>query len=134
VRVTTSLDESIRCPVDAGALRQILLNLLDNAVKYGPVGQEVRVTLERAPDGKSARIVVEDEGPGIPKDRRERVWEPFYRLDRDAESAVAGSGIGLSVVRELAAQHGGSATIEDSLVGARIVVELPLCRSGGDVA
>src|SRR5918999_378182 len=134
VRVTTSLDESIRCPVDAGALRQILLNLLDNAVKYGPVGQEVRVTLERAPDGKSARIVVEDEGPGIPKDRRDRVWEPFYRLDRDAESAVAGSGIGLSVVRELAAQHGGSATIEDSLVGARIVVELPLCRSGGDVA
>jgi signal transduction histidine kinase len=126
VRVTTTLDETIRCAVDPGALRQILLNLLDNAVKYGPIGQEVRVTLERSPDGRHARIVVEDEGPGIPKDRRERVWEPFYRLDRDADSAVAGSGIGLSVVRELATKHDGTAMIEDSRRGARVVVELPL--------
>jgi signal transduction histidine kinase len=126
VRVTTMLDDTIRCCVDPGALRQILLNLLDNAVKYGPIGQEVRVTLERSGDRKSARIVVEDEGPGIPKGSRERVWEPFYRLDRDASSAVAGSGIGLSVVRELATKLGGSARIEDSRSGARIVVELPL--------
>jgi signal transduction histidine kinase len=129
VRVTTRLDESIRCPVDPGAMRQILLNLIDNAVKYGPVRQEVRVTLERTADGKSARIVVEDEGPGIPKERRARVWEPFYRLDRDADAAVAGSGIGLSVVRELATKLGGSARIEDSPVGARVVVELPLCEA-----
>jgi signal transduction histidine kinase len=126
VRVTTLLDDAIRCAVDAGALRQILLNLLDNAVKYGPIGQEVRVILERSGDGKRARIVVEDEGPGIPKASRERVWEPFYRLDRDASSAVAGSGIGLSVVRELATKLGGSARIEDSQSGARVVVELPL--------
>jgi signal transduction histidine kinase len=129
VRVNATLDDTIRSPVDPGALRQILLNLLDNAVKYGPIGQEVRVALERSPGGKSARIVVEDEGPGIPKVSRERVWEPFYRLDRDATSAVAGSGIGLSVVRELATKLGGSATIEDSAKGARIVVELPLCRA-----
>jgi signal transduction histidine kinase len=128
VRVAMTLDETIRCPVDPGALRQILLNLLDNAVKYGPVGQEVRIALARSPDGRFARIVVEDEGPGIPRERRERVWEPFYRLDRDADSAVAGSGIGLSVVRELATKLGGSARIEDSRVGARLVVELPLCQ------
>ena len=83
------------------------------------------MTLERSGDGKLARVIVEDEGPGIPRDRRERVWEPFYRLDRDADSAVAGSGIGLSVVRELATKLGGSARIEDSRVGARVVVELP---------
>src|SRR5919202_590139 len=130
VRVVTTLDETLRAPVDAGALRQILLNLLDNAVKYGPVGQEVRVVLERSGGGKTARIVVEDEGPGIPRERRERVWEPFYRLERDADSAVAGSGIGLSVVRELATKLGGSAAIEESARGARVVVELPL--TGGD--
>jgi signal transduction histidine kinase len=134
VRVTPVLDDTIRCVVDPGALRQILLNLLDNAVKYGPIGQEVRVLLERSADGKSARIVVEDEGPGIPKAARQRVWEPFYRLDRDASSAVAGSGIGLSVVRELATKLGGSATIEDSRQGARVVVELPLGRTAGRTA
>jgi signal transduction histidine kinase len=131
VRVTTTLDESIRASVDPGALRQILLNLLDNAVKYGPIGQEVRVTLERSPDRKSGHIVFEDEGPGIPKGSREKVWEPFYRLDRDASSAVAGSGIGLSVVRELATKLGGSARIEDSQRGARIVVELPVRQEAG---
>jgi signal transduction histidine kinase len=131
VRVTAVLDESIRCSVDPGALRQILLNLLDNAVKYGPIGQEVHVILERSGDRKSARIIVEDEGPGIPKGSRDKVWEPFYRLDRDATSAVAGSGIGLSVVRELATKLGGSARIEDSRQGARVVVQLPVCQEAG---
>ena len=131
VRVSLTTDESIRCRVDAGALRQILLNLLDNAVKYGPAGQEVRVTLDRAPGGESARIVVEDQGAGIPRERRDQVWEPFYRLDRDASSAVAGSGIGLSVVRELARRQGGTARIEDSRAGTRFVVDLPLCSTAG---
>ena len=112
-------------------MRQILLNLLDNAVKYGPIGQEVRVTLERSGDRKLARIIVEDQGPGIPKASRAKVWEPFYRLDRDASSAVAGSGIGLSVVRELATKLGGSARIEESGQGARVVVELPIRQEAG---
>jgi signal transduction histidine kinase len=128
-RVVTTLDDSIRCAVDVGALRQVLLNLLDNAVKYGPVGQEVRVSLERSTDGRFARIMVDDQGPGVPENCRTQVWEPFYRLDRDASSAVAGSGIGLSVVRELATMHGGTATIENGPVGtgARFIVLLPLC-------
>jgi len=130
VRVVRELDETLRCHVDAGALRQILLNLLDNAVKYGPLGQEVHVTLDRSPRTGFARIIVEDQGPGIPRERRNHVWEPFYRLDRDAESAVAGSGIGLSVVRELVHRHGGTATIVDAQVGARFIVELPTCANG----
>jgi predicted Zn-dependent peptidase len=94
-------------PVDADALRQMLLNLLDNAVKYGPAQQTITVSLE-ALDGR-ARIRVEDEGPGIPAADRERVWDRFWRLERDRGSAVAGTGIGLSVVRELVALHGGRA-------------------------
>ncbi|MEP6619016.1 MAG: HAMP domain-containing sensor histidine kinase [bacterium] len=125
VAIVPVLDEGIRCSVDTGALRQILLNLLDNAVKYGPAGQEVRVVLDRVPGKGTARIVVEDQGPGIPDDRRERVWKPFYRLERDAGSAVAGSGIGLSVVRELVHRHGGRVFIDDAAVGTRVVVELP---------
>src|SRR5207244_135699 len=82
-----------------------LLNLLDNAVKYGPPAQVVTVGL--AAGEQRARIWVDDEGPGIPPADRERVWDRFWRLERDRGSAVAGTGIGLAVVRELVALHGG---------------------------
>lgn len=109
---------------DRHALRQILLNLLDNAVKYGPGGQTVTVEA-RALNGRTL-LAVEDQGPGIPRDDRERVWEGFHRLARETESAVAGSGIGLSVVRSLAGDMGGRTWNEDAPGGgARFVVELP---------
>lgn len=110
--------------VDADGWRQVLLNLLDNAVKYGPPRQEIQVSLE-AVAGK-VRLAVEDQGPGIPPLEREKVFESFYRLERDRGSAVAGTGIGLAVVREVVSLHGGRCTVESGRAGgARIVVELP---------
>ncbi|MGE5099984.1 MAG: sensor histidine kinase [Deltaproteobacteria bacterium] len=112
---------------DRDALRQILLNLLDNAVKYGPAGQTITVTSEAV--GDRARISVEDQGPGIPHTDRLRVWEPYVRLNRDVESATGGSGIGLSVVRELVTLHGGRTRAEGAPSGgARVVIELPLTQ------
>jgi signal transduction histidine kinase len=115
-------------------LRQIVLNLLDNAVKYGPTSQTVVVTTAQV-RGR-ARITVEDEGEGIPARERERVFDSFYRLERHANSSIAGSGIGLFVVRELARLHGGEAWIESGAVGARVVVELDvsLGAEGGNDA
>jgi two-component system phosphate regulon sensor histidine kinase PhoR len=114
---------------DRNALRQILLNLLDNAAKYGPAGQTISVGSAAAPsaDGARVRFWVEDEGPGIPAGDRDRVWEPYVRLGRAVESATGGSGIGLSVVRELVMLHHGTAWIEAAGVGggARVIVELP---------
>lgn len=111
-------------PADPGAVRQMALNLLDNAAKYGPPGQTITLGLES--DRHGARIRVEDQGPGIPAADRERVWERFWRLRRDRGSAVAGTGIGLAVVRELAALHRGRCWVEDAPGGgARVVVELP---------
>src|SRR5207237_1342231 len=103
-----------------------LVNLLDNAGKYGPADQTITVGLD-AGDGK-ALIRVEDQGPGIPAAERERIWDRFWRLERDRGSAVAGTGIGLSVVRELVALHGGRAWAEEGRggTGARFVLELPL--------
>src|SRR5438445_12247258 len=105
----------------------MLLNLLDNAVKYGPPGQTVTLGLT-VTDGR-ARICVDDQGPGIPPAERERIWERFWRLERDRGSAVAGTGIALAVVRELAALHRGRAWIEDPpgghAGGARFVLEEP---------
>jgi signal transduction histidine kinase len=128
--VALALEDGVFASVDRGAFRQVLLNLLDNAVKYGPPGQTVLVGLARVAD--LARVWVEDRGPGIPARERERVFAPFYRLERDAGSAVAGSGIGLAVVCELAALHGGRVWAEDGAAGgARFVVELPLAEPVG---
>jgi len=126
-RIVAEVPEGLFARVDAGALRQILLNLLDNAVKYGPAGQEVLVRLE--PGTGVARILVEDRGPGIPERDRERIWEKFVRLDRDRQTNAAGAGIGLSVVRELASLHGGRVSVEDAPSGgARFTVSLPATR------
>jgi len=123
---------------DRDALRQILLNLLDNAAKYGPAGQTISVGSGPAPatNGSRVRFWVEDQGPGIPAADRDRVWEPYVRLTRTAESVTGGSGIGLSVVRELVTLHAGSAWIEavTAAGGARVIVELPARVAAVDVA
>ena len=109
---------------DRDALRQVLLNLLDNAVKYGPRGQTIRIAAIRR--GPNARISVEDEGPGVPKTERTRIWQPYRRLQREVESRMPGTGIGLAVVAQLTAGVGGRAWVEDGSGGAaRFVVELP---------
>jgi len=109
--------------VDRFALRQMLLNLLDNAVKYGPVGQEVSIVL-RLEDG-TATVEVADEGPGIPAAERASVWEPYWRGQGAVARSETGAGLGLAVVRELVVGHGGTVRVADSERGARIVVTLP---------
>jgi signal transduction histidine kinase len=123
-RLATVRLDDVAAPVDDEAIRQVLLNLLDNAVKYGPRGQTVSLGLALA-DGRT-RLWVEDEGPGIPPGDRARVWRPFVRLARDVDRQAAGSGIGLSLVREIVTRHRGTATIEGTPAGGtRVVVELP---------
>jgi signal transduction histidine kinase len=124
--LSATVPDDLVVPADPGAVRQMLLNLLDNAVKYGPAGQEIRIAAMR--DNGKARLWVDDGGPGIPRQDRERVWERFWRLERDRGSAVAGSGIGLAVVRELASLHHGRAWIDEPAagVGTRVVIELPV--------
>lgn len=111
--------------LQGGAVRQVLLNLLDNAVKYGPDQQTIVVQVE--PIGESgARITVQDGGPGVPAPERERIWQPFERGSAASARAVGGSGIGLTVVREIAERHGGTTRVEAVTgQGARFVVEFP---------
>ncbi|MGH7444045.1 MAG: sensor histidine kinase, partial [Longimicrobiales bacterium] len=124
VELRLELQDDIVVPLDRDALHQILLNLVDNALKYGPAGQ--RVTVGTAMFGDAARVWVDDEGPGVPASERERVFESFQRLSRDIERSVTGSGIGLAVVRELTRLHGGTTWIEDAPGGgARVVAEFP---------
>ena len=114
-------DDAAHANVDADALRQILLNLLDTAVKFGPQEQDILITIADI-DGR-ARIIVEDQGPGIPQAERERVWNAFYRMKREEGSAISGTGIGLSVVRELVEAMRGRCWIESRNNGARVIME-----------
>jgi signal transduction histidine kinase len=126
VHVVQSLDDDTCAMVDAEAFRQIVLNLVDNAVKYSPAEGTVRVSL--APQGAVVRLEVEDEGPGIPLADAERIWAPYFRLERDVSSAVAGSGIGLAVVRDLVERHGGRTGVTRrgrDQRGSLFFVELP---------
>jgi signal transduction histidine kinase len=123
--VVTEVRESVVANVDSGAVRQIVLNLLDNALKFGPPGQTVRLIVDCV--DTRARLAVEDKGPGIPVVDRSRIWSPYVRLRRGKSVAHEGSGIGLAVVRELTALHRGVTYVEDAADGgARVVVELPI--------
>jgi signal transduction histidine kinase len=109
---------------DRGLVRQALVNLVDNAVKYGRPGGRIRLGAETTPG--AVRLYVEDDGPGVPASDRARIFEPYERLDRDQDSERAGSGLGLAVVRSIAEACRGRASIETAPTGgARAVLELP---------
>jgi signal transduction histidine kinase len=124
VHLDLQLDGEARAAVDEAGFRRLLLNLLDNAVKYGPERGEVTVRLHRA--GSCVELAVEDRGPGIPVRDREAIFAPFRRLDRDRRSGTTGAGLGLALVWEFVARHGGACRIEDRAGGgSRFVVSFP---------
>jgi signal transduction histidine kinase len=104
--------------IDPRAFRQVLYNLIDNAIKYGPRGQRIivgaRPAAASAPDVEASRvrIWVGDQGPGIPAGSEKIIFEPFVRLERDRVRSVAGSGLGLAVVREIVRKHEGQIWVE----------------------
>ncbi|WP_374040924.1 ATP-binding protein [Massilia sp. erpn] len=87
-------------------IRRCLVNLLDNAVKYG---QQAHVAVERV--GGAARIRIRDSGPGIPADQLARVFEPFYRIETSRSRSSGGTGLGLTIARNIAEQHGATLTL-----------------------
>jgi signal transduction histidine kinase len=131
MQIRTEGEEEAAALLDRGGFRQVLLNFLENAVKYGPAGQTIVAGAVRR--GESVQVWVMDEGPGIPPARRERIWEPYYRLDREIDRVVGGSGIGLSVVRDLVARHGGRTWMDDAPGGgARFAAEFPAAPMPAD--
>ncbi|WP_283138357.1 DUF4153 domain-containing protein [Rhizohabitans arisaemae] len=109
---------------DPGLLAQVLANLVDNAVRHSPAGGTV--TLAARPRGSGVRLSVTDQGPGIPADDRQRVFERFSRLDAGRAVDAGGSGLGLAITREIVELHGGSIRVDgDHSAGCRILVDLP---------
>jgi PAS domain S-box-containing protein len=117
-------DELPPVVADADKLRQVLTNLVDNAVKYSPDGGRVRVRVERI--GGRIRFRVEDRGLGIPPTEQARIFEKFFRLDPDLTRGVGGTGLGLYICRELVHRmHGRIWVVSDGRHGSTFTVELP---------
>jgi two-component system phosphate regulon sensor histidine kinase PhoR len=109
---------------DEGLLRQVVSNLVDNALKYSPGGGRVELRLDDGPE--RIRISVHDQGLGIPVSEQDRIFDKFYRLDADMSRGVGGSGLGLHIARELVEQMGGSISVESVPgSGSTFTVTLP---------
>jgi signal transduction histidine kinase len=110
---------------DRLALRRVIANILDNAIKYGRIAQ-VRMSLGH----DTIVVTVDDGGPGIPTDQRRAMLEPFNRLETSRNRATGGAGLGLAVVRSLVEAHGGTIDIAAAPAGgARVTIKLPLFRA-----
>ncbi|HEX6623095.1 MAG TPA: heavy metal sensor histidine kinase [Pyrinomonadaceae bacterium] len=128
-----SLSSRTRGPVgvegDPARLKQVVVNLLDNAIKYTPEGGSVEVSVEAS--GNRAVLQVSDSGVGIPGDALPHVFERFYRVDKARSRHLGGTGLGLAIVKSICAAHGGRVSVEsEEGKGSRFRVELPLARNG----
>ncbi|HWA89051.1 MAG TPA: ATP-binding protein [Rhizomicrobium sp.] len=121
-RLAFDAPEPVQIFVRRLALRRGLTNLVDNALKHG---KRVEVTLRR--DERFVHVCVDDDGPGIPPERREEAFRPFHRLDTGRNLQVGGVGLGLAIARDVVRAHGGDLVLEDSpLGGLRAAVRLPV--------
>ncbi|MDQ6769605.1 MAG: HAMP domain-containing histidine kinase [Gemmatimonadota bacterium] len=120
IQLTVTIRDDAQISIDADAIRRAVTNVIDNAIKYGERGR-VSVTVSRRIS--SVEVVVEDEGTGIPERERERVFLPFTRLSRATDAEIAGSGIGLTITRDIVERHGGTVRVETGARGgARVVM------------
>jgi signal transduction histidine kinase len=127
-----AIELSLRAPAklpwvaaDRGQLRQVLVNLVENAVKYSPDGGPVVLELE--PQGAMLRFAVHDPGLGVPENERTRIFEKFYRLDPNMTRGIGGTGLGLYICRELVRRVNGKIWVEPhDGAGSTFVVEIPL--------
>jgi two-component system phosphate regulon sensor histidine kinase PhoR len=124
MRVSVSVDADLAVEGDPRALDQVLINLVDNAVKYTPAGGHVTISAHR--DVAAALIVVEDDGPGVEERHKGRLFERFYRVDPGRSRDVGGTGLGLAIVKHLVEAMDGKVRIEDAAPhGTRFCVTLP---------
>lgn len=112
--VKVSLPDDLHVWGHAGLLEQALVNLIDNAIKYGGTGGRVEVTAESMTGGE-AHLSVRDFGPGIMPEHLDRLFERFYRIDKGRSREQGGTGLGLSIVKHIALVHGGNATVTSEI-------------------
>ncbi len=126
VRFENQVSEDFYVIADRRRLEQIIINLVDNAIKFNHPGGSVILSAENDEDGQHKIIRVCDTGPGIPAEHLPRVFERFYRVDRARSREVGGTGLGLAIVKHLSRAHGGEAFVKSEVgVGSEFSIKLP---------
>ena len=126
VTLRRQIAEELLVSADRYRLEQILINLVDNAIKFNRPGGSVTVTVQASEDQSHQIIKVRDTGPGIPAEHLPRVFERFYRVDRARSREAGGTGLGLAIVKHLARAHGGEAYVTSEVgVGSEFSIKLP---------
>lgn len=125
VEIDAEIPDQLVLPGDRKRLRQVVDNLLGNAVKYSPDGGHIAVTLRTS--GRAAELAVSDSGTGIATDEREKLLTGLYRTSRAGDRSIPGSGLGLTLSRAVVSRHHGSIElVEDDGAGATVLVRLPM--------
>lgn len=112
IMLSHSVPANLQVKADADRLLQVFFNLIDNAIKYGKQGGAAEVGAKNLEEKKSVEVWVKDDGPGIPPEAIERVFERFYRVDRARSREQGGTGLGLSIVKHIIQSHGGEVWVE----------------------
>jgi two-component system, OmpR family, phosphate regulon sensor histidine kinase PhoR len=125
ITVENSVPDKLSACADADRLQQVLFNLIENAIKYGR--EKGRVVIgARDGTGEKVEVSVKDDGPGIPEESRERVFERFYRVDRARSRETGGTGLGLAIVKHIVQAHGGEVWVKSEMgEGATFFFTLP---------
>lgn len=119
--LTTSLSGDPTIHVRPNAFSRLLANVIGNALRYAP-----SIRVDAVHTKGSLTVIIDDDGPGIPVERREDVFKPFFRLDEARNLDASGTGLGLSIARDIARSHGGDITLDDSPMGGlRVIVRVP---------
>ncbi len=133
VKVCLGSEDQALVMGDPDRLKQLLLNLVDNAITYTPSGGEVRLSLER--DSQWVRVSVTDTGIGIPAQDLPRIFDRFYRVDKARSREKGGTGLGLAIVKWIAQVHGGQVDVKSEVgKGSEFVVRLPLAHESPSIA
>ena len=118
--------ENYRVCLNQSLFEQAIINLVDNAIKYGPSDNEVKIEL--IAKNKEVEILIKDNGPGIGSEHHERLFERFYSVDMARSRELGGSGLGLSIVKHIILSHNGNIRVESDLgQGATFIVTMPIC-------
>jgi heavy metal sensor kinase len=129
ISMACHVQESVSVKGDRARIKQVVVNLLDNAIKYTPSGGSINLEV-RSCDGKAV-IEVADTGIGIPAGEMSHIFERFFRVDKARSRDIEGAGLGLAIVKSICTAHGGQVNVESiEGRGSRFKVELPLARPG----
>ncbi|HXD00050.1 MAG TPA: ATP-binding protein [Verrucomicrobiae bacterium] len=129
ISISNNASQEVVVEGDRARMKQVVVNLLDNAIKYTPAGGKIGISVKTS--GDKAVLEVEDNGLGIPAEARPHIFERFFRVDKARSREMGGAGLGLSIVKSICTAHGGRVdftSVEGK--GSRFRVELPLTHSG----